>query len=1085
MPALEKQLLQQPYTRDNYKTIIQHLFPTQNDWFVETSEDYNDDIGGVAHIYQLASVSLDDEGTEIPIFEIQLNGIKKIVRNRVGLRNIVRRLMKQTADDFAAIAAFFDLETEQWRFTFINRQSEFTADGDYSTTETESKRYTYVFGTGETVLTAYDNFKKINANPQPQRQDIIDAFSVEKVSKDFFTEYVKHYNAFCDYLYQHSDYPTTIFGFQEGESEEERKKKEKHIRDFVKKMLGRIVFLYFLQKKGWMGVPLTENEYKNGELQFLQKLFENHSNQNEFYSEILVPLFFDTLNRKRPSDHYTTTWSDVVKVPFLNGGLFENKNEATNTINFPANYFQSLFEFFAKYNFTIDENRLEEHEVGIDPEMLGHIFENLLEDNKDKGAYYTPKEIVHYMCQESLIQYLKTHLSDAPDDAIERLVRLKDRGEDTTDNYIRTAAGRISDLLDQVKICDPAIGSGAFPMGLLHEIFECKSTLDWTLMDNAATIKRNIIQQSIYGVDIDKGAVDIAQLRFWLSLVVEEEVPSPLPNLDYKIMQGNSLLESFEGIDLSKAAQIDKNVQIVEPARDLFGNIIDNQMKITFTQTQTVEEINRLIDEYFHLNDKERKGEIKRKIEKEIKENIIEYNLELREKQLIRQISEAQQAHKLSRNAKKDLQQWKDELAGFSSIRQKLDKITHSEERPYFLWHLYFKDVFDKGGFDIVIGNPPYGANIPKSERNYYKDSFQIKSIETAILFIQQGHLIAKDGGNLSYIIPKSFTFSSKYKAIRDFVKNDLELIVDCGKAFSEVRLEATIFQIIKKKTRKEYRSYLFTEQNKFSFLGSIQKIEIDRFDFILNGVNDNEITLAKKILSNSTLLGEISTNVRGGYLQKKIKASGEYGVVGGGQINRYGIRNFKGYVNKEDFQNLDKAQIGANSVLAQNIVAHITKPYEHIKIIACLPNSDKDFVILDTINQITVQSSLSASYIYVLLNSKLICWYCYLFIYAKAIRTMHFDNVVTNRIPIQIISKPIEQLIQEKVTQILTFKQSAQDTTHLERQIDLMVYKLYDLTHSEAQLVDDSLRITAATYDALTVSSIGAMAAEEVARFF
>ena len=205
---------------------------------------------------------------------------------------------------------------------------------------------------------------------------------------------------------------------------------------------------------------------------------------------------------------------------------------------------KSLLDFFASYNFTIDENDPDDAEVGVDPEMLGRIFENLLEDNKDKGAFYTPKEIVSYMCRESLIAYLQTGIDDEPTkEAIRQFVTTHQVQEHLPENT--------DQLLKDVKICDPAIGSGAFPMGLLKELFLCRTALEGISQHQAAEIKKHIIQQNVYGVDIERGAVDIARLRFWLSLIVDEETPQALPNLDFKIMQGNSLLEQYKGVDLS------------------------------------------------------------------------------------------------------------------------------------------------------------------------------------------------------------------------------------------------------------------------------------------------------------------------------------------------------------------------------------------------------------------------------------------------------------------------------------------------------------------------------------------------------
>ena len=239
---------------------------------------------------------------------------------------------------------------------------------------------------------------------------------------------------------------------------------------------------------------------------------------------------------------------------------------------------RGFLDFLNSYNFTVYEDSQDDHTVAVDPEMLGHIFENLLEDNKGKGAFYTPKEIVHYMCQESLTEYLATNLSKeykvyrqldnnqieifgnetrtgqlkmveefgnrALNRAdVERIVKEKDNSNLTTKQL-----NTISELLDSVKICDPAIGSGAFPMGLLLEIFTIKEAIAYKLEEpfEPARVKESIIQNSVYGVDIEKGAVDIARLRFWLSLVVDEEQPRSLPNLDYKIVVGNSLVSKFE-----------------------------------------------------------------------------------------------------------------------------------------------------------------------------------------------------------------------------------------------------------------------------------------------------------------------------------------------------------------------------------------------------------------------------------------------------------------------------------------------------------------------------------------------------------
>ena len=341
--------------------------------------------------------------------------------------------------------------------------------------------------------------------------------------------------------------------------------------------------------------------------------------------------------------------------------------------------------------------------------MLGHIFENLLEENREKGAFYTPKEVVQYMCKESLIQYLNNSFDESANVAL--FIRNHIVSEKLA---IKDNAVLLNELLNNIKVCDPAIGSGAFPIGMLHEIFEAKKYIYPYLKTNRefnpAQVKKDIIQKSIYGVDLEKGAVDIAQLRFWLALVVDEENPHPLPNLDYKIMQGNSLLESFEGIDLSKVANSD--LKIIEPNRNLFGNIVESQLKMTFTQSGLVKELKELIKKHFSIENAVEKQDIRQRIDELVNQHIA-YNLELRENQLKRLIAEAGNPELLSKNAQKKQKAYVDELNDFERKRQELLKIQHSNERPYFLWHLFFMDVFDPstgsgGGFDVVIGNPPY-----------------------------------------------------------------------------------------------------------------------------------------------------------------------------------------------------------------------------------------------------------------------------------------------------------------------------------------------------------------------------------------
>ena len=515
-----KQLLQQPYDRVAWQAILRETFPNVS--ILAQPHAVLCENQDVESFLELGSVRLHDD-KKLAIFEVALTPKKKIQRNRVELRNLVARYIDQ--ENNHGVLVIFTGQNEDYRFTFTAKESEFNDDGEFVERQTSTKRFTYLLGPHETCTTAARRLSQLTEKQdRATLTDVVDAFSVEKLNKEFFNLYKEHYTTFVNHLLA-GTVPQQVFGIPHLADEKEQDKANKPVRDFAKRLLGRLVFLHFIQKKGWLGCPADRTDWIDGERDFVRKLFLSCPDKEKFYSTRLVPLFFEALNRPdRPNAIFNVTGT---RVPYLNGGLFEHeklpndhKPLPVERLDFPAVLFEQVLEFFSQYNFTIDENDPDDHEVGIDPEMLGHIFENLLEDNKDKGAFYTPKAIVQYMCQQSLINYLQQHLGEREE--IVNLVRFKDAGSATDkNNWVRQNAKWIEDLLDRLKICDPAIGSGAFPIGLLQEIYWIKLTLDWTL--DPADTKLKIIQNSIYGVDIDAGAVEIARLRFWLSLIVDED----------------------------------------------------------------------------------------------------------------------------------------------------------------------------------------------------------------------------------------------------------------------------------------------------------------------------------------------------------------------------------------------------------------------------------------------------------------------------------------------------------------------------------------------------------------------------------
>jgi len=679
--ALIRKTFENEFNEERFNRFISELLNTMElarfDYFGAYIPDpYKD------HICRYKRIGKYNDGkNRIDVLITYLKKQTLIERARSRQRNFVAGFLKgeygSSSRKNAALVAFVPPDEEDWRFSLV-KVDYIIENGEVIEKKSPARRWSFLVGKNEASHTAQSRLIHILEDDEhnPTLAQLEEAFNIESVTKEFFEGY-------RDLLIRTVNELDKIV-----ESDEKVKSnfESRNINtvDFAKKLLEQIVFLYFLQKKGWFGVD-RDDRWSTGPKNFLRRLFDKkYGNYENFFNDILEPLFYEALAHQRDEDFYSRF---NCKIPFLSG-LFEPIGEydwVHTDILLPDDLFSNshrtpegdigdgILDVFDRFNFTVKEDEPLEKEVAIDPELLGKLYEKFnairpdnfgeykkalkskksLEErkfNKKFGVYYTPREIVHYMCQESLINHLSTELEgkctreDIEDfikhgeqyiendgTALIKEQRIKE-GKQKTSNYgpklpesIRENAKLIDEKLRDIKVCDPAVGSGAFLVGMMHEIVNARNVLSVHVKEPERTsynFKWECIENSLYGVDVDAGACEVAKLRLWLSLIVDEEDVTkikPLPNLDYKIVQGDSLLGVGEWI-------------------------------FNWKSFKRFRELKAL---YFNETNHKKKRRLKHQID-----------------ELISEIT----------NGRKD-----------------------------FDFNIYFSEVFhEKGGFDVVIANPPY-----------------------------------------------------------------------------------------------------------------------------------------------------------------------------------------------------------------------------------------------------------------------------------------------------------------------------------------------------------------------------------------
>lgn len=571
---------------------------------------------------------------------------------------------------------------------------------------------------------------------------------------------------------------------------------------FGTRQLGRVLFLWFLQQKRWLG-----GAPGNGFTTFLQDEFRKHKTSgraDHFFNDVLLPLFFDGLGQSEGTKAHRAAAARFGPVPFLGGGLFRpdqfeeqvfgvppGTDDRTIPVIVPDEAFDpaggraSILGFLTGYRFTTQESTPDDQSVDPDPELLGKVFENLYQEDErhQTGAYYTPREIVHYMCRQVLDGYLKEETGITQD----TLDWLRDEAIDWTvsDRKLDTRHSEaLHHALDNVTILDPAVGSGAFLIGAMQEIVLLRRGLEQSQVTNdldprsldVAEWKRRAITQSLHGVDLNPMAVEICKLRLWLSLVIDLDVadgqrPINLPDLDFRIVAGDSLVDRMGS----------------EP----FIQSLPDPRAGGFTpDMQILQKVNGLQHELDSLR-KRFEGEGVTPSEKRgLSRRIQRAGLDIARVQLDHALYWANETltarQKNPKSTKKALKEAADHLNGLERLKAGLD-----EDAPFqkpFLWPVNFHEILSKGGFDIVLANPPYVRQEQLDAIDQESYGFAFKEVHSGtadllVYFYSRALQLLRDGGHLAFITSNKYMRAAYGSGLRKALPRVLQLhrVIDFG----------------------------------------------------------------------------------------------------------------------------------------------------------------------------------------------------------------------------------------------------------------------------------------------------------------